>query len=65
MIRLGSSGCSLDIGERIGVTSTYEEGEGDVSLGSWGVRGRSGDYEKVHGLGSESRRSSEFLHRNY
>ena len=40
--------------ERIGVASVYEEGEGEVFLGSWGVRGWNGGCEKVDGLDYES-----------
>ena len=38
VLGLCGSGCSLDIGERIGVTPVKEEGAGDDSLGSWEVR---------------------------
>ena len=37
----------------------YEEGEGEVFLGSWGVRGWNGGCEKVEGLDSESNIPSE------
>ena len=39
----------------------YEEAEGDISLGSWGIRGWSVGSEKVDGLGSSEISTSELL----
>ena len=55
---LGASGWVLDIGERIGVGSVYEEGEGEVSLEIRELMGWKGGWEKFVGLGLESRSSS-------
>ena len=57
---LGASGWLLDIGEKIGVASVYEEGEGEVSLGSCEAMGWKGGCEKLVGLGSESTKFLRF-----
>ena len=55
---LGTSGWLLDIGERIGVGSVYEEEDGEVSLEIRELMGWKGGWEKFVGLGLESRNSS-------